>query len=90
MHNQWHWYWLKQRDWHWFYCFLDYLKAWDDHCLSSFLTDELNKLRMQRISDYSIVSVNDCLQRLDFFQDERNIESKIVDRDCKNRQEDDS
>ncbi len=45
---------------------------------------------MQRISDYSIVSVNDCLQRLDFFQDERNIESKIVDRDCKNRQEDDS
>jgi len=37
---------------------------------------------VQRFSDCSIVSVSDCMQRLDFFQDERSIESEIVDRDC--------
>jgi len=45
---------------------------------------------VQRVSDYSIVSVSDYIQRLDFFQDERSIESEIVDRDCKDEQEDDS
>ncbi len=40
---------------------------------------------MQRFSDCSIVFASDCMQRLNFSQDERNIESEIVDKDCKNK-----
>jgi len=37
---------------------------------------------VQRFSDCSIVFASDCTQKLDFSQDERSIESEIVDRDC--------
>jgi len=38
---------------------------------------------VQRFSDYLIVFASDCMQRLDFFQDERSIESEIINKDCK-------
>jgi len=37
---------------------------------------------VQRFSDYSIVSASDCMQRLDFSQGKRSIESEIVNKDC--------